>query len=855
MQLTAEQNKIVKLNVGQHLVLAPPGTGKTELLVQRLSNAVKDGLTQDDMICLTFTNRAALNMLERVQKDIGKHDIFIGNIHSFCNTFLRKYKLIPQNISLLDEEDVQLLFSEIKKDINCLVVDKYKKGNDNTRAITSNELLSYNTFLKQNKYNFPDKLIQKVDIRFNDFDEIAKNKEMAYKICTRYEEIKKESNFIDFDDLLTLTYNFFLTNPEKNSLYKWLQIDEVQDLNPLQWAIIDSISNKEQSHRIFFGDYEQAIFSFMGAKLEILDKVAEESVVHQLQNNFRSPQYLLDLYIKYAKRWLNPKWLDNPKSTDKLEQQSNSLTFKEILLPHVEDAKVGCEYKTITKEYSTEQEEVDWIVKKYLPNEPKKKTAILVRNNTTADLFARGLHINGINYFKISGFDLFRRQEIKDLMAFLSIVTNDNDRNSWIRTFHVYSKTKSLSESRNIINNMFKIGIKPLDFINNFATSFLDDYLNIIQNDRIVVFDTETTGLDTLNDDIIQIAAIEIINGNVEKTFEVFIDTNKDLTESEKIHHISKSYLQTHSIERIEALKKFIDFVGNDTLIAHNLDYDYKILNSNLMRVKLKTLEDKKNMYDSIEVVKRVYPNLPSYKLEFLLKYLNIEGVNSHNALDDVKATVNLLLNLNNEISKYKKDRVSFFEINKRYIENFEKRFSPLYETLQSNFTTKLSLPEIVDMVFNYMEDKLNYKIKDDIYDEISKLTKHMKSKCTLDEVLVSIKKYIPDYVKYKESDLVIGDEKIIIATIHKAKGLEFENVIIPGCTDNNFPSYYSQLDGEKAIIEDARLLYVAMTRTKERLLITSHTMKIIQTKRGLWKLAQKPSRFLEPILDFFKHS
>ena len=87
MQLTEEQEKIVKLNVEQHLVLAPPGTGKTELLVQRLSNAVKNGFNQKEMICLTFTNRAALNMIDRVEKDIGNHEIFIGNIHSFCNTF------------------------------------------------------------------------------------------------------------------------------------------------------------------------------------------------------------------------------------------------------------------------------------------------------------------------------------------------------------------------------------------------------------------------------------------------------------------------------------------------------------------------------------------------------------------------------------------------------------------------------------------------------------------------------------------------------------------------------------------------------------------------------------------------
>ena len=110
--------------------------------------------------------------------------------------------------------------------------------------------------------------------------------------------------------------------------------------------------------------------------------------------------------------------------------------------------------------------------------------------------------------------------------------------------------------------------------------------------------------------------------------------------------------------------------------------------------------------------------------------------------------------------------------------------------------------------------------------------------------------KYIPEYVKYKESDLVVGDEKIIIATIHKAKGLEFENVIIPACTDDNFPSYYSKLAGEEGILESARLLYVAMTRTRKRLLITSHTKKVMPWGK---ESPQQPSRFLTPVLNMLK--
>ena len=839
MKLTDEQSKIVNLNKGQHLVLAPPGTGKTELLVQRLSNAVKSGIAQDKMICLTFTNRAAKNMLDRVEQEIGEHKIFIGNIHSYCNTFLRSNKIIPQSISLLDEEDVELLFKELKQDLRSIVIDNY---NNKTREIKTNELVKLNTFTKQKKLDFPELIIQHPQINFkSDVD-----KQNAITMCTQYEQIKKESNFIDFDDLLTLTYAYLSEGIENKSIFEWLQIDEVQDLNPLQWAIINKISNKKISHRVFFGDYEQAIFSFMGAKLEILNKVGKESTIHELQNNFRSPQYLLDLYNTYAKFWLKPKWKYEPKSLNILEKIPNSLAYREIKKTHKVERKnqwgdvVGHDIKY----YSTEDEEINWIIKNKLPKEPRENTAILVRANSTADKFAQKFNENGVNYFKISGFDLFRRKVIKDLMAFLNIIVDDNDRNSWIRNFHLYGKIKTLKESRLFINNMFANGIKPLDFIKqqNFQETFLDSFLENFQNKRVIVFDTETTGLDTENDDIIQIAAIEIINGKLGEIFEVYINTEKDLFKSEKIHKISKNHLNKFAINKAEALQNFVNFVNDGILVAHNLEYDLNIMNSNLYRSGLNGLSKNIKLYDSIEITRRLYPSLVSYKLEYLLNKLNIEGKNSHNALDDVKATANLILSFENLIKKTQEKRTNFIENNIAILNNFKSRFSPLYKAISSKFSYSLPIEEIVGMIVSYMSDHLNYKMEDNVYDEIDKLTRHMEFKCKIDEVLISINKYLPEYTKYKESDLVLGNEKIVIATVHKAKGLEFENVIIPGCTDDNYPSYFSKQDGDKSIMEDARLLYVAMTRTKKRLLITNYTL-------NSWGYSQKPSRFLKPIM------
>jgi DNA helicase-2/ATP-dependent DNA helicase PcrA len=1050
MKLTTEQTKILNLNSGQHLVLAPPGTGKTELLTQRITSAITNGVDPKKMACLTFTNRAAQNMQDRVGE--GNGEVFIGNIHSFCNIYLRKNNLIPQNTSLLDEEDALLLLKEAEsltaetsnkelekqeslrtqehlESLESLLRWESLKSLDSrerlytwerqkrwdsfeklkTREIeeilkkfdaverlerlekrggfdTLEKLETLAEIIKQEKFSTLEKLkklkkldqperadqfnkwdkldrwhrwdrLKKLNIReiadiqtkleklenlpgkgklekleklvgkknlekfdalniqhrleslqsrsdrlarmrrlgsikklkeveareglkrlealrgrrqFNDedahpcLDSISpwtkeslifqanikrKNLSFSDKILFKapesflpflsesgyrsalsdfgkYEELKKELNSIDFDDLLTLTYHH-LCEAVAPPMFDWLQVDEVQDLNPLQWAIIDKISSLQKSHRVFFGDYEQSIFSFMGANLEVLDEVRSKSELHELQSNFRSPQYLLDLYNKYALDNLKPNWTTPPHSENNEGKEINSLVFQSV--------------------NQFESDEITWIVEKKLPKEPKGVTAILVKTNKTADMFAIAFDKKGLGYFKISGFDLFRRSLIKDIMAYLTVIIDDNDRRSWSRMLKVYGRVKTLKESRPIICAMFECGIKPFDFLElkNQTTMYLDGFLTQLEHSRVVVFDTETTGLDTKNDDIIQIAAVELVNGKPGTTFEVFIDTDKDLTESEKIHKIPKKHLVDHGLEREKALQSFLEFIGDSTILAHNLEYDVNILNANLGRCGLGVLPDKLKAYDSIEIAKRLYPRLPLYKLEYLLDYLNIEGENSHNALDDVKATSNLILSFIEPIKANADSRKAFISQYSETIMTFNSNLSPIHNALSGRFSDHMHVADIIDTIASYMSDHLHYPINENEYNELGKLTKHMNAKCKVDEAIANLKKYIPEYSKYNESDLILGNEKIIIATIHKAKGLEFENVIIPGCTSDNFPGYYSRRDNNED--EDARLLYVAMTRAEKRLLITCHTAK--KLFRGQI-LHVSPSKFLEPIMS-----
>jgi len=858
IKLSNEQQKIVDLYEGQHLVLAPPGTGKTELLVHRLSNAINSGIPQEEIACLTFTNRAAENMVERVHQEIGDNDIFIGNIHSFCNRYLIKNNLIPQITSLLDEEDQRQMFSDVifdvTKDIasdNSSMPNKLEgalKDLTNADYFSVSAILAHLSYLKRKDFKIVDSInygALNLDTYTSLFSDpilsLECRKHVISLIYSRYEQLKDESNYIDFDDLLTLSYfNLSQKLPQDNFEITWLQVDEAQDLNPFQWGIIDKISDKKHSHRVFFGDYDQSIFSFMGASTESLKFISKTSVVHYMQINYRSPQYLLDLYNQYASNELAISSKFKPKAFNKVLKVKGDLRIKHFSRDQYDEAN-----NIVTSEF---------------PVDKDYSVAILVRTNESAEMYASQFKTNmpNVRIFKVSGVDLFSRRITKDALSVLNIFVNSRDKLSWSRVFHI-STGQTLKQSRFIINSLFNAGINPIDILFNNAnsSSLLDDFLHLYNSARLVVFDTETTGLNTNEDDIIQIAAIEIIKGVPGKIFEVYIDTNRDFKEAEKIHHISKEYLSDHAIEKHLALSDFVNFIGDSAIIAHNLDYDYKILNNNLERVGLPLIPQETKLYDSVDITQRLHPKLPRYKLEYLLKVFNIEGSNSHNAVDDVKATVGLIEHCIIEIESTKLSRMAYIdnETSKSLIK-FSNNFMPLYELLSDNAKI-INLGDVVSNVVSYIDDNFNSesrKYKDNAYVELKKLIEHMNHICQEQSILKGIKKYIPDYFKYKEVDLKLKKDNVVIATVYKAKGLEFDFVIIPQCTENTYPSYFSikkeQKNDISGVQEDARLLYVAMTRAKKRLLITytSYTIPI----KAVRKYYQCPSRFLKSIRALF---
>ena len=906
---TPEQQQIIDLDSGQHLVLAPPGTGKTDILAERLSMAIKSGIDQEKIVCLTFTNRAAKQMNDRAAKIMAdQNKAFIGNIHSFCSKFLRKHNAIPQISTLLDDEDVTNLINELMSELvyEKEVIDSYgqphiqeiderpiigKRGQKgfSTQVISNSDLLKYNSYLKQKSFDFEESICEVIDFEFGHpyvytDEECQKyklmkyelnegnlelrriNTEKAQELCKKYETIKSESNFLDFEDLLILTCNFLNKNPlSSNDLIEWIQLDEAQDINPLQWAIINQISSKESSHRVFFGDREQAIFSFLGSSLANLQRIEKECESHYFSVNHRSPQFLLDLYVEYAESELGVKWPLKPTARKKQEKLSNSLqlVFFKTVREEIYYGKVKAHY---ANQFLEANEIVENVYHHYSKDDGS--SAILLRTNKQADLYGNTFKnfYPSLAVFKISGVDLFSLKITKDLMGVLTAITDDRNKVAWIRNLAVFGG-ETLKASRPIINELFDSGVNPKDFLRKepFNESCLDDFYSIYKNERVIVFDTETTGLnEDRQDDIIQIAAREVIKGISGKSFDVYIDTNLEFREAEKVHKISKETLTSKGIERKTALQNFLNFIGNDTLIAHNLAFDYKILNDNLIRANLPSIPKSiEHYYDSVEITKRLYPRLPRYKLEYLLSELNLEGKNTHNAIDDVDATVGLIEHCVIIIQSTKSSRLDSLKNQDtlKLLDKFKERLYPLYSSLESRFTDELNLVEVLDMVTSYINDHINsqsQKYAAHHIDELEKLRFHM-NKSNNGKPIYGIAKKILDenvheYLKYKEADLFLEDQmKITIATIHKAKGLEFDNVYIPNCVEDNFPFIYTQSkptppEQNTATQEEARLLYVALTRAKKRLVLSMAD----HFGYGNKAFPKDPSRFIRSIQDMF---
>ena len=801
-----KQQTVIDFIGGHALVLAAPGCGKTEILSQRILKAHNSyGVSYEDMLCVTFTNRASRDMKERVKEVLGDNmsSLFVGNLHRLCIHFLYDNQIIPIDTGIIDDTDQNEIIAELF-------------GHE-PRQWEINKILDYSCKQFEYENNFPKELRLHERAQYSSYGEL-------------YVEYKRENQVIDFDDILLLTYKEMM-NPDftsKNYLftgYKWIQVDEVQDLNPLQLSIIEKLSSGNSATIIYLGDERQAIYGFLGANhgsIENIERKCGDNVFN-LSNNYRSPMYLLDMLNDYARNILK---IDN----DKLPTTTNK-TYLDDALQLVKCVSNEQQYHVLAM-----------LARNIFFNDDDKDSiGILVRTNADADAISEILDVHKIKHLKITNKDMFKMVNFKTLYAHFSVVSNDTRYSDWSRLLYQTRVISKISDARKYVREMREICISPTDLMNYENSSYTIEFTRTFQNKEIVVFDTETTGLDVFNDDIIQIAAIKVRDGKVVpgSELDIIIETNKTIPPMLKkgfVNPMVAEYnnrsngIKRRHYERFmkaeDAFRLFVEYVGDDELLGHNVNYDIHILENNIKRRTSNVVFSIPIYWDTLKLSRMLDPNLRKHTLEGLLEVYGLEGVNSHNAMDDILATKSLAEYCFNKLLALivtQKDflvRPEMKDIQRRLLRNYYPLYQHTFEKLYSDVQDE---EHTFDFEFNYIYNCMvekNYIESIKRFDYMRALFKKVVIESDKDLYFNNqLMNHIYEFRTFNEADLYqngIITERVHIMTIHKSKGLEFDNVFIHNATEGVIPHYRSTNP-----IEDAKVLYVGMSRAKKRVWLT----------------------------------
>lgn len=891
-------------------MLAPPGCGKTQILTERIRHAHNiENIAYSDMLCLTFTNRAARGMVERITCNIQDEDVadvFVGNVHRFCSKFLFANGLVAAESSVIDEDDAVSILARY------LGEDEYAVQSNYARRRQYSDVFHLESLMHQIRHGHPKSLRMHADSITSDditalrricevtgkpFDAAAMND--IYENCDAYRDLtqsdtadygdrqiidkllhkmslarqyqlyKRKNRLLDFHDLLLFTYDALTGDADRQQYkrYTWVQVDEVQDLNPLQMALIKLLTARPFHTVMFLGDEQQAIFSFMGAKIDALSALKEQPTcqLHHLSVNHRSPKYLLDIFNTYAAEVLN---------------------IDPSLLPDVGKATperlIGNELKILCSEtYEQEVRDCVQFADMLSHSFPDSTTAIVVNANRDAEDLSRELTLRGIGHFKVSGTDIFSQPDIKLLLAHIGVLNNEFSFMSWARLMKGLRVYESNAAARNFVRALLDRAIMPSDLLMSGDTTYLQKFVSHYEDDTIVVFDTETTGLNVFEDDILQIAAVKIRKGEVVpgSEFTLYIETDREIPAmlgdivnpiiEERRHH----ELLTHG----DALRQFMAYADGCILLGHNADYDYHILDFNLHRYApdMNLAEHHPHYLDSLRLVRLLHPELKEHKLKYLLAVLGLEGTNSHLADDDVNATRSVVVHCYNAARTRTDEQTRFLGDSRvrQRVETLRRNYKDMYVSALSRMYIVNEEPHAVKKAFDNVAGNevqtpelaieikrfYDYLLSEGFISEIDGL-RFVMSYLSCDMIDTSremslyeqLCNHTMEISTLKEADLCSSrsiDERIFVTTIHKAKGLEFDNVIVFDAVDGRLPNYYSQ-GNQRLMAEDARKFYVAISRAKLRLYV-SQSLQRVDYHNVPHDVHLTP--FMRPVAKFFK--
>jgi len=406
-ELNDIQRQAVTTMDGPVMVIAGPGSGKTRVLTYRIAHLLRSGVPPYQILALTFTNKAAKEMKERIEKVAGSdaYKVWAGTFHSIFARILRReaHRIdYPNDFSIYDTDDSKSVIKEILKSIN-LNTKEYNVG-----AIRSRISSCKSNLITPQMYAANEEMLE--------YDKMNR-RPMTYKIYELYVAKCKRAGAMDFDDLLLQMFKLLYTNPDQvrdryQRQFQYLMVDEFQDTNFLQYEILKLFSIYKDSPRniCIVGDDAQSIYSFRGATIEnILQFEHDFPTLHtfKLEQNYRSTQHIVEAanqVIGYNKKQIQKKiWTSR--------EDGNKIKLIKAMTDNEEGKRVA-----------------DLIIEqKNRYNLNNSQIAILYRTNAQSRVFEEHLRRYNIPYRIYGGTSFYQRKEIKDVLAYIRIAVNSKD--------------------------------------------------------------------------------------------------------------------------------------------------------------------------------------------------------------------------------------------------------------------------------------------------------------------------------------------------------------------------------------------------------------------------------------------
>ena len=419
--LNNQQKEAVLHLDGPCLVMAGAGSGKTRVLTHRIVNLINNGVYSNNILAITFTNKAANEMKERINKLIPDNRCFIGTFHAIGLRILKEnlsYLNLGNHLTILDSDDVLTVIKKIMKE-----------NNIDTKSYAPSYIRNRISFIKNEMLN---------DSEINRFFNTDAEK-VAVKIYYEYENLIHKNGSVDFDDLLTMPVKLFQNNKTILQYYQdkfeYILIDEYQDTNEVQYKFAKLLASKH--HNIFVvGDVDQSIYGFRQANYKNIlnfEKDYQDAKVILLEENYRSTQNILNVANSIIK---NNKERKEKKLWSSIDNQNKVVYFRSYDERH---------------EITLVVEKIKQLLAKgYRENE----MAILYRTNAQSRIVEEMLLKYSLPYKVVGSYYFYARKEIKDLISYLRLIQNPNDDISLRRVINVPKR---------------KIGPKAVENLENMA--------------------------------------------------------------------------------------------------------------------------------------------------------------------------------------------------------------------------------------------------------------------------------------------------------------------------------------------------------------------------------------------------